>query len=67
MYQRMYLFISGGVFGIVALFHLLRVVRCWPVVLGSWSAPLWLSWLGIVGPSFLCIWALRLAMRSGRS
>jgi len=63
MNSRTYLVISGVIFGIVAVLHLLRVISGWAVILGSWSAPMWISWLGTIGPSILCIWAIRLAMR----
>jgi hypothetical protein len=64
MSSRCYLAISGVIFGIVAVLHLLRVVNGWALVLGPWSAPMWVSWLGIVVPAILCIWAIRLATRS---
>jgi len=63
MSARIYLVISGAIFGIVAVFHLLRVVNSWGLVLGAWSVPMWVSWLGAVFPAILCIWALGLASR----
>jgi hypothetical protein len=58
-----YLVISGTIFGIVAILHLLRVVNSWAVVVGPWSAPMSVSWLGTLVPAILCFWALRLASR----
>ena len=63
MSSRTYLVISGTVFGIVAALHLLRVVNGWAVVVGPWSAPMWVSWLGTLVPAVLCVWAFRLASR----
>ena len=63
MNSRAYLVISGTIFGIVAILHLLRVVNGWAVVVGPWSAPMWISWLGTLLPAALCVWALRLASR----
>ena len=63
MNSRAYLVISGTIFGIVAILHLLRVVNGWAVVVGPWSAPMWISWLGTLLPAVLCVWALRLASR----
>ena len=63
MNSRTYLVISGTVFGIVAVLHLLRVVNGWIMVLGPWSVPIWGSWLGTLVPAVLCVWALRLASR----
>lgn len=60
---RLYLLISGGIFGVVALLHLLRLIAAWPVQLGPWSVPMWVSWVGLVVPAILCIWAIRLATR----
>ena len=65
MSARNYLVISGAIFGIVAVLHLLRVVNSWDLVLGVWSVPMWVSWFGTAFPAVLCIWALRLASRSG--
>ncbi|MGB3563779.1 MAG: hypothetical protein WBH75_03605 [Thermoanaerobaculia bacterium] len=63
MSSRAYLVISGTIFGFVAILHLLRVVNSWAVVVGPWSAPMWISWLGTLVPVVLCVWALRLASR----
>jgi hypothetical protein len=59
-----YLVISGVIFGVVALLHFLRVVNGWAFEVGPWSVPMWVSWLGTVGPAVLCVWAFRLASRS---
>jgi hypothetical protein len=61
-YDRSYMVISGVIFGIVAIIHLLRVINGWALVLGQYSVPMWVSWLGAVVPALLCIWAFRLAM-----
>jgi hypothetical protein len=58
-----YVAISGGIFCLVALLHLLRISFHVPVQIGVWSAPLWISWGGFVATSVLCIWALRLITR----
>ena len=61
MVSRPYLLISGIVFGVVAVAHLLRVVNGWALELGPWSVPMWLSWVGSIGPAALSAWAFRLA------
>lgn len=61
MGKRQYLIISGVVFAVVALMHLCRVFTGWPFQLGSWMVPLWVSWIGVVLPGGLSIWAFRLA------
>lgn len=64
MKNRSYLVTSGSLFGVVALLHLLRVVNGWPVVVGPWSIPMWVSWLGTIVPAVLSVSAFRLASRS---
>ena len=63
--MRAYIQISGAVFGIIALAHLLRLFRHWPIDLAGHMVPLWTSWLGLLLAGGLSVWALRL-MR-GRS
>lgn len=61
--MRGYLWISGLVFGAVALLHVLRLAYAWPAQIGSWAVPLELSWVGAVAAGVLCAWGLRLAGR----
>ena len=61
--EKGYLAISGGIFCLVALLHLMRIVFHVPVQIGAWSAPFWISWVGFAVTSGLCIWALRLITR----
>lgn len=58
--MRAYLQVSGVLFGIIAVAHLLRLLRHWPIDLGGYVVPLWASWLGLVLAGALSIWALRL-------
>ena len=60
MKSRSYLVISGTIFGIVSILHWLRVLNGWAFVVGPWSAPIWVSWLGALIPAVLCLWAFRL-------
>jgi len=60
---RRYLLISGVIFGVVAVLHLLRVVNGWPFQVGPWAVPMCPSWLGVLVPGVLCGWAFRLARR----
>ena len=66
MSYRPYLAASGTIFGIVAVFHLLRVVNGWEVAVGPWSVPMGVSWFGTFVPAGLCAWAFRLVSRNGR-
>ena len=65
MSRKLYLIISGTIFGLVALLHLARVVFHWQAQVGAWVVPFWLSWGGLVGAGILSIWAFRqVAVRS---
>jgi hypothetical protein len=64
--MRAYMRISGALFGIIALAHLLRLVRHWPIDLAGYMVPLWVSWLGVILAGGLSIWALRLVRGTSR-
>jgi undecaprenyl pyrophosphate phosphatase UppP len=63
MNTRLYLFITGIIFGIVAVLHLLRVVNQWDFQLGPWLFPMWVSWLGALVPALLSVWAFYMVSR----
>jgi hypothetical protein len=56
-----YLAVSGTVFGLIALLHLLRVVTGWHVTVAVYSVPLWFSIIAIAVFSCLAGWAVRLS------
>jgi len=58
--MKTYHYVSGSLFAVVALVHLLRLINHWPLILGTWDAPMYVSWLGLIGPGFLSIWSFRL-------
>lgn len=51
--------ISGGLFGFFAAFHLARVLVGWPLILGNWTVPSWLSLAVAVPLAGLAIWLFR--------
>jgi hypothetical protein len=55
--HRVYLILSGSIFLLVAVLHLLRLIYHWPVVLGPWIAPYWASYVGLPVASGYCVWA----------
>ncbi len=61
MKDQLYVMISGTIFGLVALLHLLRAVNQWPFQLGPWFLPQWASWFGAAIAAGLCLWAFRLS------
>jgi hypothetical protein len=60
MSSKAYFVISGTIFGLVALAHLLRVVYQMPVHAGDWAFPMWLSWSGFAVAGALCVWGFHL-------
>lgn len=65
MDTKPYLLVSGLVFAVVAVLHLLRVLNGWSFQLGPMDLPMSVSWLGAIVPGLLAVWALRLATRPG--
>jgi predicted RND superfamily exporter protein len=45
--------------GLVAVFHLLRIIFQVPVTAGSAEIPMWASVLGVLGPGALAVWLWR--------
>jgi hypothetical protein len=62
-----YLRVAGAIFGIYAVFHLLRVMLGWPAHVSTLAIPTWASALGLLLNGALCVWAFRLRakLRSG--
>ncbi len=63
MDQKTYALVTGAIFALVALLHVLRLFMGWPAVIGSWSVPMWLSWVALVVAGGLSVLGLRAAMR----
>jgi len=64
MDQKAFFVLAGVIFALVALLHLLRIYMGWTVVIGSWTAPMWLSWIALVVAGGLSYVGLRLATHS---
>lgn len=58
--MRAYLQISSTLFGLIALGHLLRLVRHWPAEIAGQSVPTWVSVVALVLTAALSVWAVRL-------
>ena len=61
--MRTYLQISGGVFGVIALLHVFRLLLDWPAQIAGWAVPSWISWVAILAAGALSLWAFRLRSR----
>jgi hypothetical protein len=59
--QQMGLRIASLIFGLVAIFHVIRLFRHTAVTVGSHVVPTGLSWAGLIVGAVLCIWMWRLS------
>jgi hypothetical protein len=60
MNDKLFHLITGTIFALVALLQALRIYMDWSVVIGGWSAPMWISWIAIVVAGGLSYFALTL-------
>ena len=67
MDRKTFFVLAGVIFAMVALLHLLRIFMGWPVLIGSWMAPMWLSWIALVVAAGLSYFGLGLAARGSRN
>ena len=61
MDQKIFSIVTGVTFAVVALFHLVRIYMGWPVMIGDWSVPMWVSWIGLVVAGGLAFFGFKLA------
>jgi len=54
-----YVVVSGAIFGLVAVAHVVRALYQWPVQIGGLDVPVWGSWVGMVVAGGLCVWAFQ--------
>jgi uncharacterized membrane protein len=57
MSNRLYLIISGIIFLLVGIFHFLRLVYHWPIVVGTLTIPHALSYVGFPAATGYSVWA----------
>ncbi len=63
MRHKTFLTVSGTIFGIMALLHLLRILSGWPARIGTYDVPMWPSWVAVVLAGYLTFSAFRLKGR----
>ena len=61
-HHQAFFLVSGIIFGLVALFHALRLAFRWHVRFRSQEIPMWLSVVGFVATAGLCFWAFWLLL-----
>jgi hypothetical protein len=57
MGNKPFTLIAALIFLVVAVLHVIRLVKHFHVVLGSHMIPMWVSWLGVIIPLIL-VWGL---------
>ncbi len=60
MGHRGYCVASGMLFSLVALAHLLRIVYGLSIQVEDLAIPMLVSWIGLIVPASLAIWAFRI-------
>jgi len=63
MDQKTFSLIAGLIFAVVALFHLVRILAEWNLVIGDWSVPKSVSWVALMVAGGLALLGLRLGQR----
>ncbi len=63
MNEKLYLIISGVIFALIGLFHLLRILFQWPAMVGAWTVPFTISVGAIMVAGILTFWAFRLSRK----
>lgn len=62
--MRSYLVVSGSVFGLIGLLHLLRILLGWHATVADYSVPTWFSIIAVGVFFYLAGWAVRLGKES---
>jgi hypothetical protein len=63
MSRRSYALVTGVIFLVIAILHLLRVIFGWAAIIGGWIMPIWVSWVALVVAGYLAYEGFR--MRKG--
>ncbi|HTL39654.1 MAG TPA: hypothetical protein VL306_02485 [Methylomirabilota bacterium] len=61
MKTKSYLSVATLIFSVVAIAHFLRAIQASPLTIGSFSVPVWASWVGALVAAYLAYqgWKLR--------
>lgn len=61
MGHKRYCVVSGVLFALVALAHLLRILNGTAIHIDAMAVPMLASWVGFIVPAALAVWALRIS------
>lgn len=64
MGHKEYCVVSGVLFSLVALAHLLRIVYGSSIHVDDYAVPMLASWIGFLIPAALATWAFRIRRRA---
>jgi hypothetical protein len=64
MSRKAYFAITGIIFPVIAIVHLLRISFGWSPVVEGWVVPMWLSWVALVVAGWLGYEGLRFARQA---
>ena len=64
MNQKTFSLVSGLIFLLIAVIHVLRLAFKWEVILNGWAVPMWVSAIAIVTTAYLAFESLKLSRRS---
>jgi len=53
--------VAAVIFALIALTHLARIVIRLPASFGTWSVPLWASWIAVVLGVIMAVWLRKTA------
>ena len=59
--------VSGALFGVIAVAQLIRAVLRLPAQIGSFTVPVWFSFVAFAITGGLAIWGFRSAKNQGRT
>ena len=63
MTPRLFSLITATLFSLIALLHVLRLLRGWQVTIGDVVVPLWISWIGLAVATYLAYQGFKLSRR----
>lgn len=63
MGEKHFTFVTGLIFLLIAILHVLRLVYGWKAVIGGWMVPMWLSWVALVIAAYLAYTGFRLSKK----
>lgn len=64
--SRTLFLVSGTIMGGVAIAHFLRLIFGWPLIFDGWSAPMWVSWVGVIVAAYISYTSFHFFARNPR-